>query len=73
VGRLRWALVITPVLVGILIALTWVHSIENCNSCPGNPCPCSTDYRLGVRLPIVGVAMLVMAVLWYATRRRSSP
>lgn len=72
-GRLRWVLVLTPVLVGILIAFIWVHSIENCPSCPGDPCPCTTEYRLGLRLSVVGVAVLVMAALWYATRRRSSP
>ena len=42
---------------GSSIALTWIHSIETCPSCPGDPCPCTTDYRIGVRLPIIGGAI----------------
>jgi len=72
VGRFRWAIIVTLVVVGVLIAVTMVHSIKTCPSCPSNPCPCTTDFRLGVRLPIVGVAILVAVAVWFATRRRDS-
>jgi hypothetical protein len=72
VARLRWAIVLVPVVVGVWIALAFVPSIENCPSCPGNPCPCSTDYRFGVWPPIIAVAILAAILVWVVTRRRAA-
>jgi hypothetical protein len=65
----RWALVAAPLVVGVVIAVTMIPRITNCPSCPGDPCPCTTDYRLDVRLPIVAVSILVAVAVWFATRR----
>ncbi len=56
---------------GVLIALMAVSSVTTCPSCPGGPCPCTTDYRLGLRLLIVAVALLAAGGVWYATRHRT--
>jgi hypothetical protein len=69
VGRFRWALVAAPLVVGVVIAVTMIPSITNCPSCPGDPCPCTTNYRLEVRLPIVAVSILLAVAVWFATRR----
>jgi hypothetical protein len=69
VGCFRWALVPAPLVVGVVIAVTMIPSITNCPSCPGDPCPCTTDYRLDLRLPIVAVSILVAVAVWFATRR----
>jgi hypothetical protein len=63
VGRFRWALVAALLVVGVVIAVTMIPSITNCPSCPGDPCPCTTDYRLDLRLPIVAVSILTEVTL----------
>ncbi len=55
--------------IGAWIALA-IESIETCPSCPSGPCPCSIDYRIGPRLLVVVVTLLVAGGAWDATRHR---
>ena len=69
-SRLRWLIVASVPALGILIALLAVSSVTTCPSCVEGPCPCTTDYRIWLRLVIVIIALLVAVAVWYVTRRR---
>jgi protein-S-isoprenylcysteine O-methyltransferase Ste14 len=61
--------------LALAVAGVWallIASITNCPSCPTDPCPCSTDYRLTPRAVVIVVGVLVALIALLATRSRSS-
>jgi hypothetical protein len=82
VNRLRWVVIGGVVVCYRLVGLLAVDSITICPNClsgmlaidsittrSSDPCPCMTDYRLGLRLLILGVGVLVALGIWFATRQ----
>jgi hypothetical protein len=70
----RRALGYTIAVLALAIAGVWalsIGSITNCPSCPSDPCPCSTDYRLAPRALVLGVGVLVAVAAIVVTQRSS--
>jgi hypothetical protein len=60
------------VLTAAAIWASLVASIETCPSCPTDPCPCDTDYRLGLRALILGAGIVIALLGVLATRRSAA-
>jgi hypothetical protein len=73
VSRLRWVVIGGVVVVAGLVGVLAIDSITICPNCLSSPsgptCSCTTDYRLGLRLLILGIGVLVALGIWFATRQ----